>query len=162
MGAVGLFFLLVSFLSCCLATRFCEFVFRSPYDELLIGDNIWRSDIVYEFGTSLGSNVGFDKQTVLSTVDAYCPVSICRAVEGSIAKCLEIVGQQVACIQIDVVGEVGQVVMVDTSRNNGLVAVDVVEPTVFKGDVVARQQQCVVLHLVGTVQCTDMRFSVEH
>ena len=63
-----------------------------------------------------------------------------RTVEGGVTKAFEVVGQQVASIEVDIICEIGKVVMMDASCHNTFVAINIVKQTILESDIVAREQ----------------------
>ena len=88
-------------------------------------------------------------------------VGIYRTVEGVFAKVFEVIGQQVFGVGIDVVGKIGQILMVDATRQHALASVLVVDGAVGELNLVRHDFQRVVAHLVPAVGTGHMDIAVD-
>ena len=94
-------------------------------------------------------------------MNADVAIGIDRSVERVVTKFLEVVGQQFLRLDIDVVGHLGQLLVVDASCEYGLMVVDVVDVAVDELDLVRYHAYCVIAQFVVASQCTDMNLSVQ-
>ena len=95
-------------------------------------------------------------------MNAHTAIGEDGAIEGVVAKGLEVVCQQVACIDIDVVGEVGEVLVMDASRQYSVIAIDIIDIAILESYLVVGYLQRIVAQLVGTVQRTYVGPTIEH
>ena len=95
-------------------------------------------------------------------MDGYITIGKDGAAEGVAAKALEVVGQQISGIHIDVVGEIGEVIVMDASREQSLIAIGVIDETVLEGNLIVSKLKRVVAQLIGAVEGADMSLAINH
>ena len=126
-----------------------------PLDKLLAGDGIRRGGIIDEDGVLEGCDIAVDDHIVAKTVDGDIASGIDGAVEGVIAKLLEVVGQQLVCIDGKVEGEVGQVLVMDAAGEQGQIAVAVVDGHLVEDDIIGDHHDGIALQTISGVQGCD-------
>ena len=105
-------------------------------DETLVADGIRTCHVINEDRTVLRYGIDVDDGLTALAVYAHVSRSIYRAVEGVIAKFPDVISQEVLCLQVEVVAQLGEVLMMDATVCHGNVVVAVVDGIVYQQDVV--------------------------
>ena len=132
-----------------------------PFYVFLTGNDVGRGDIIDKGAAFEWRHVNVDGHAVVASVNAYMAVGIDGAVEGVIAKVFEVVGQKVFSIGVDVVGQVGQVLVVNATRQHTHASVAVVDGAVGKHNLVGYNLQRVIAHVVRAVGAGHVDVAVD-
>ena len=126
-----------------------QFAFRSPLNEFLICDDVWGRGIVYEHRILQGRDVSLYPYLAVASMNSRLPVGIDSAIEGLVAKVWKVVDQHFLGVHIDVIGQMGQLLVMYAASQHAFVAIDVVDRAVDELNLVRYHAQRVVSQFVG-------------
>ena len=107
-----------------------------PVDKALVADGVRTCHIIYKDAARFGFGVDIDDGFAALAVDAYLARGIDGAIEGVVAKLAGIEAQEVVRLDIEVVAQPGEVLVVDTSAQDGYVAVAVEDGIILYEDII--------------------------
>ena len=134
----------------------------APFYEVLRAYGIGSRGVVFYERLLLRSYVHVDHHLATLAVNAAIARGVDCAEEGALVVALKVVGQQVACFHVDVIAQVGQMVVVKCAPQDALVALAVGDGVALEHYFVGHQPHRVVLHPVGGVQADNVGRAVGH
>ena len=105
-------------------------------DETLVADGIRTCHVIYEDRTLLRYGIDVDDGLTALAVYAHISRSIYRAVEGVVTKLSDVIPQEVLGLQVEVVAQLGEMLMVNATVYHSNVVVAVIDGIVHQQDVV--------------------------